>query len=95
MKIDRLSLTTTLSSAGSLSSRTEKSTPAPSTSVSISVESSQLQALEAEAHQVSGFDAARVAAIKEAIRDGKFQINPQLIAEKLLETARNLIEQQG
>jgi negative regulator of flagellin synthesis FlgM len=50
--------------------------------------------LESGAQQASGFDAARVAAIKQAIREGKFQVSPQMIAEKLLISARSLIQQQ-
>ena len=95
MKIDSSSLTTTLPSVGSQPVRAEKSPPSSSTNVTLSDASSKIQALEAEAHQVLGFDEARVAALKEAIRQGKFQINPTMIAEKLLATARDLIGQQG
>lgn len=94
MKIDGSSLSSSLPiGGGSPQTRTEKSAPASSTNVSISDASSKLQALEAEARQSSGFDAARVAAIKQAISEGKFQINPQMIAEKLLATARDLLQQ--
>lgn len=95
MKIDSSSISSSLPIGGSSPQvRTEKAQPAPSTSVSISDVSSKLQALEAEARQSAGFDAARVAAIKQAISEGKFQINPQMIAEKLLATARDLLQQQ-
>lgn len=94
MKIDSSSLTTALPSVGSQPVRAEKSVPVSSTTVNISDASSKIQALEAEAYQSSGFDEARVAALKEAIRAGNFQINPKLIAEKLLATAQDLIQQQ-
>ncbi len=93
MKIDSSSLSTSLPSVGGQQVRAEKSAPVSSTSVSLSDTSSKLQALEAEAFQSSGFDAARVAAVKQAIREGKFQINTQLIADKLIETARDLLKQ--
>jgi negative regulator of flagellin synthesis FlgM len=93
MKIDSSSLSTSLPSVGGQQVRAEKSAPVSSTSVSLSDTSSKLQALEAEALQSSGFDAARVAAVKQAIREGKFQINTQLIADKLIETARDLLKQ--
>lgn len=96
MKIDSSSLNTTLLNVGSQpAARAEKGVPASSSSVTLSEASSKLQAMEAEAYQASGFDAARVAAVKQAIREGRFQINPQMIAEKLIATARDLIKQQG
>lgn len=95
MKIDSSSFTTALPNTGNAPVRTEKSAPPSSSNVSLSDASSKLQALEAEAYHSSGFDAARVAAIKQAIREGKFQISPQMIAENLLATARDLIGQQG
>jgi negative regulator of flagellin synthesis FlgM len=104
MKIDSSSLTIAFSGTSSAPVRTgtdEKnaSTPAPTTSgsstVSISDASSKIQELESSGVlHASGFDAARVAAIKQAIRDGKFQVNSQMIAEKLLLSARSLIQQQ-
>jgi negative regulator of flagellin synthesis FlgM len=50
--------------------------------------------MEQSANQSSGFDAAKVAALKQAISEGKFQITPQMIAEKLLDTARELMQEQ-
>lgn len=96
MKIDVSSLpgSTPINAAGK-SVRVEKASPSPSSSVSISEVSSKMQALEVEARQSTGFDEARVAAIKEAMRDGKYQVNSKLIAEKLLTLASELISQQG
>ena len=96
MKIDISSLpgSTPISTAGK-SIRVEKASPSPSSSVSISDISSKIQALEVEARQSTGFDEARVAAIKEAMRDVKYQVNSQLIAEKRLSLASELISQQG
>jgi negative regulator of flagellin synthesis FlgM len=54
--------------------------------------SPQSQAL---ASQVSGgeavFDAARVEEIKAAIANGSFTVNPERVADGLLDTVRNLI----
>jgi negative regulator of flagellin synthesis FlgM len=96
MKIDVSSLpgSAPINTAGK-SVRVEKASPSPSSSVSISDISSKIQALEVEARQSAGFDEARVAAIKEAMRDGKYQVNSKLIAEKLLTLASELISQQG
>lgn len=96
MKIDISNLTNTTSNpAGNRVTRIEKSAPAPSSSVTLSDASSKIQALEAEARQATGFDEARVAAIKEAIQEGRFQINSKMIADKLLTNVRELISQQG
>jgi negative regulator of flagellin synthesis FlgM len=105
MKIDSSSLSIAFSgtSGGNLPVRNgadEKSTPAApassssSSTVSLSNASTKIQELESGAQAASGFDAARVAAIKQAIREGKFQVSPQMIAEKLLISARSLIQQQ-
>ncbi|HEY5764045.1 MAG TPA: flagellar biosynthesis anti-sigma factor FlgM [Rhodocyclaceae bacterium] len=39
-------------------------------------------------------DGARVQAIRQAISEGRFQINPEAIADRLIESARELIESQ-
>lgn len=39
-------------------------------------------------------DAARVAEIKQAISEGRFQINPERIADGLLESVREMLSQQ-
>ena len=37
-------------------------------------------------------DTARVQEIKQAISDGNFKVNPEAVADRLLETARELIQ---
>lgn len=37
------------------------------------------------------FDAARVAEIRQAISDGRYQVNPEKIADGLLDTVRDLL----
>ena len=96
MKIDISSLAgSTPIGSGGKSVRVDKPTTSPSANVSISDISSKIQALEVEARQSIGFDEAHVAAIKEAMRDGKYQVNSKMIAEKLLILAGELISQQG
>jgi negative regulator of flagellin synthesis FlgM len=63
-------------------------------SVTLSSASSQIQALAAGISEASSFDAAKVESIKQAISDGKFSINPELIADKLIASARELVSQQ-
>lgn len=72
------------------------STPAPSSkpasdSVNITSLSSQLQALESSLSDVSVVDTARVNAIKQAISEGRFKINPEVVADKLLNSVKDLV----
>lgn len=47
-----------------------------------------------QASEKAPVNSARVQEIKEAIAQGKFKINPEAIAEKLLDTARELVTSQ-
>lgn len=60
---------------------------------SLSALSSQLQALEAKLAVSGGFDAARVEALKEAIRSGQFQVDADIVADRLIASVRELIGQ--
>ena len=62
--------------------------------VTLSSTSTQIQALETSISEASGFDTAKVAAIKQAISEGKFTINPEAIADKLIASTRELLAQQ-
>lgn len=66
---------------------------APSASVDVQVSSlgSQLQALERQMAGGEVIDAAKVAEIRQAISEGRLQINPDVIADRLLETVRELL----
>jgi negative regulator of flagellin synthesis FlgM len=61
--------------------------------VTLSSTSSQIKALESGIAGASGFDAAKVGAIKQAISEGRFTINPELIADKLIASAKELVSQ--
>ncbi|NDY94027.1 flagellar biosynthesis anti-sigma factor FlgM [Ideonella livida] len=41
------------------------------------------------------FDAAKVERIAQAIRDGKFEVNPEKIADKLISNAREVLSRYG
>lgn len=60
------------------------------TSVQLSARSAQLQSTG----ETSSFDAARVSQIKLAIAEGKFQINAGAIADRLISSARDLVNSQ-
>jgi negative regulator of flagellin synthesis FlgM len=81
-------------------------TPLPRTSKAVTAPASGAATERAkEAGQVSGqihalpaapggsdFDAARVAAIREDIRAGRYQVNPERIASGLLDSVRDLLD---
>ncbi len=53
--------------------------------------SSQLQALESSLDNVQVVDTARVEAIKQAISEGRFRVNPDVVADRLLTTVKELV----
>ena len=99
MKIDS-KMTSPLAGDVSTDTRTSRAgnTPAPGLQAAGSVDV-QLSDLAARLQQIQGqlvagdvVDAAKVAEIRQAIAEGRFQINPDLIADRLLQTVRELIE---
>lgn len=60
-------------------------------SISLSSLSTQLHALEANLSGGAPFDAAKVAAIKQAIGSGQFKVNTEAIADKLIANVRELV----
>lgn len=48
-------------------------------------------AIEQDIRTQPTFDAEKVAAIKAAIANGEFQINPEAIADSLIESSRELL----
>jgi negative regulator of flagellin synthesis FlgM len=65
--------------------------PAAGVSVALSDLSSQLQALDSHMQSGGVVDAARVAEIKQAISEGHFKVNPDVVADRLLQTVQELI----
>ena len=63
--------------------------PAPAETVSLSSLASTLQGSEKPP-----VNAARLQEIKDAIAQGRFKINPEAIAGRLIETARDLVNVQ-
>ena len=58
--------------------------------VQLSPLSSQLQTIESQMADMPVVDAARVAEIRLAIAEGRFKVNPNVVADHLLQTAREL-----
>lgn len=61
--------------------------------VDLSSMSARLQDAGATTADAPVVDAARVAEIKQAISEGRFQINPERIADGLLDSVREMLSQ--
>ena len=74
-----------------------KSNPQPaaqqssSTSVSLGSTATQLHSMESSMASVPVADASKVAKIKQAISDGRFKVNTEIVADRLIETVQDLI----
>lgn len=95
MKIDNTATTAANAALAETRSRQsrpqpEGSTAGPAAEVQLSSLSSQMQAFGEPAPLENG----RVAEIKQAIAEGRFKINTDAIAGRLIETAQQLIQSQ-
>ena len=104
MKIDKTSNTLPTSSASEGAARAtgkDKSAHASaqqgsgSTSVSLGSTATQLQGMEKSMANAPVVDAAKVAEIKQAIAEGRFQVNTSVVADRLIATVRDLIDNQA
>ena len=102
MKVDNSpNRTSTVTSSGAnTAARSAKQAPQPSGSgaaqdnVQLSSMSTQIQALETSINEASGFDTAKVEALTQAIDEGNYTANAEVIADKLISTTRELLAQQ-
>lgn len=62
-----------------------------SASVSLGSTAAQLRSMESSMANTPVANASKVAEIKQAISDGRFKVNSELVADRLLETVRDLI----
>jgi|SRR3954471_14233614 negative regulator of flagellin synthesis FlgM len=80
-----------VSRTGSESSQAPADAAAASGSpVQITGQARQLASLEQAVQSLPVVNEARVAAIRDAIEDGRYQVNPERIADKLLRTEQDL-----
>ena len=73
-------------------SQTSASQQAGSTNVSLGSTATQLHNMESSMSAAPVVDAAKVAEIKQAISEGRFQVNSSVVAERLIATVRDLID---
>jgi len=60
--------------------------------VQLSALSSQLQTIESHMTDTPAVDGARVSEIRQAIAEGRFKVNPGVVADHLLQSARELFQ---
>jgi negative regulator of flagellin synthesis FlgM len=72
----------------------EKAAPSALSSIGDNVQLSGFSAQLQSSGEASSFDAARVSQIKQAIAEGQFQINAGAIADRLISSARELVNAQ-
>ena len=75
---------------GTRAPSTGKTSPTPSDDVQLSVLSAKLATGDDE----QSYDAGRVSEIKQAISEGRFTINAGAIADRLITSARELVDSQ-
>lgn len=73
---------------------TSSSTPSSSTSVNLGATSAQLRDMENSTAGTPVVNAAKVAEIKQAISEGRFQVNSGAVADSLIKSVTDLISAQ-
>lgn len=73
------------------------SSPASSSDAKVQISdlAAKIGELQAALAQTDAFDVQKVDAIKTAISDGRFKVNPDQVAEKLLASVREMLEARG
>jgi len=66
--------------------------PAKAAAPGTTVELSPLATMKLDAQGEGSFDAAKVAAMSAAISEGRFVVNAEAIADKLLDNAQELLD---
>jgi negative regulator of flagellin synthesis FlgM len=100
MKIEKTSNSSSAPKVGETGSRasTAKTTGSKTgaaensgTSVHLGTTTAQLRSIEGSIASTPVVDAHKVAEIKQAISDGRFQVNSGVVADKLISTVQELI----
>lgn len=98
MKIEKSSKPLPLAPAGGGQTRApaakhESGAPAAAsgTSVNLGTTAAQLRSMESSAASTPLVNSAKVAEIKQAISEGRFQVNPGVVADSLIKSVTELI----
>lgn len=95
MKIDKLGQPLPTAAASDANARATKGStgaaPQASTSVTLGSTATQLGKMEASMASSPVIDDKKVAEIKQAISEGRFQVNSGMVADRLIQSVRDLI----
>ena len=96
MKIEGNGIKTIIGSTGSEEKPAARSggradSGATSSTVQLSALSARMREIESRLGETRVVDTARVEEIKQAIAEGRFKVNPDVVADKLIDTVRDLI----
>jgi negative regulator of flagellin synthesis FlgM len=96
MKIDKSTQPLPASQIGEVAPRSPNAKPSggtasSDTSVRLGTASAQLRSMKSSLDNTSVVDKEKVATIKQAISEGRFQINSGAIADRLIDSAKELI----
>jgi negative regulator of flagellin synthesis FlgM len=97
MKINHINESTqasvgaTKSNGARAGSKMPETSSAGSEKLSISDLSTRLNDLETRLSGTKEFDAAKVEAIKQAIREGRFTVNADAVADRLLDSVKQML----
>lgn len=94
MKIDSTSTTASTTVSSDTRNRGSGSVSKPASSAATEVHLSELAAHLQSSGDAPPFDATRVSEIKQAIAEGRFTINAEAVADRLIESASELISSQ-
>ncbi|MFA6970912.1 MAG: flagellar biosynthesis anti-sigma factor FlgM [Gallionella sp.] len=83
------------STARTANTKTSSTPQQPSTSVSLGSTATQLSKMQTNMSNAPVVDANKVAEIKQAISEGRFQINSGMVADRLIQSVRDLISGQA
>lgn len=91
MKIENTINTAASVSSGVSAARTGQKAVEPAASDGVQL-SNQLQSIHKNLAGMEAFDAERVEKIKQAISEGRFTVNPEKVADRLLESVQELMQ---
>ena len=102
MKIDKTTPPLPASQIGEIAPRSPNNKPAQvstgaktapsSTSVQLGTGNAQLRSLGSSVANSSVVDAEKVAAIKQAISEGRFKVNPEMVADRLIDSVKDMLD---
>lgn len=100
MKIEKPGNSLPAAPINDATARTEKTKTSsapqePGTSVSLGSTATQLSKMGASMASAPAVDANKVAEIKQAISEGRFQVNSGMVADRLIQSVRDLISNQA